>query len=116
MKPISKVIVALVVIAVVGSIYYSFIKPSDQLGDFSKFSTGSEINQRINVGIVQSRGFMRDESGGIISFRGVDRNNVEIQITLHDPTTLKLSEASVVELLGHLHTDNFVAAEISIVK
>jgi hypothetical protein len=116
MKPLHKVIAAFVVIAVVGSVYYSFIKPTDELGDFGKFNVGNEINQRINVGIVHDRGLVRDEGGNITGFVGVDRNNTEMRIALHNPTTLQLTGATIVELLGHLHRDNFVAAEISIVK
>ncbi|MBF8295255.1 MAG: hypothetical protein HW389_1800 [Bacteroidetes bacterium] len=116
MKPVPKFILTLVIIAVVGSIYYSYIKPTDELGDFSKFSTNSEINQTINVGIVKSRGFERDGSGGITSLYGIDKNNVEMRITLHEPAPLGIVDAAVIELLGHLHSDGFVASQITVIK
>ena len=116
MKPVSRIILSLIIIAVVGSIYYSYIKPSDELGNFSKFSTGSEISQTINVAIVKSRGFERDRSGGITSFYGIDKNNVEVRITLHQPAPQGIVDAAVVELLGHLHTDGFVASQVTVVK
>jgi hypothetical protein len=116
MKPVQRAIVTVIVVVVVGSIYYSFIKPTDELGDFSKFTVGNEINQRINVGLVHSRGFTKDAGGGIVSFVGVDRHGTEVLITLHDPTTLAVENATVVELMGHMHQESFVASEISVVK
>jgi hypothetical protein len=116
MKPVSRIIIAVIILAVVGSIYYSFIKTTDELGSFSKFSTNSEINQNINVAVVKSKGIERDGSGRITSFYASDRDDVEVKITLHDPAPPEIVEAEVIELIGHLHVDAFVAAHVTIVR
>ena len=116
MKNISKLILPVIIIAVIGLIYYTYFAPSDELGDFSKFSAGSEINQNINVAVVKSKAFERDKSGGIISFYAKDKNNVEVKITLHEPAAEEIVNTKVIELMGHLHGNSFVASKVSIIK
>ena len=116
MKNISKLILPVIIIGVIGLIYYTYFAPSDELGDFSKFSAGSEINQNINVAVVKSKAFERDKSGGIISFYAKDKNNVEVKITLHEPAPEEIVNAEVVEILGHMHGSNFTAASVSVLK
>jgi hypothetical protein len=116
MKPITRLILTVVILAVVGSIYYSFIRTTDELGSFGKFSTNSEINQNINVAIVKSKGIERDGGGRITSFYGSDRDDVEVKITLHDPAPPEIADAEVVELIGHLHVDAFVASHVTVVR
>lgn len=43
------------ILVVILTIYFSYFAPSAELGLFSKFSSGSEINQRINVEIVKNK-------------------------------------------------------------
>lgn len=116
MKNISKLILPAIIIAVIGLIYYTYFAPSDELGDFSKFSPGSEISQNINVAVVKSKAFERDKSGGIISFYAKDKNNVEVKITLHEPAPKEIVNAEVVELMGHVHGNSFTASKISIIE
>ena len=116
MKNISKLILPVIIIAVIGLIYYTYFAPSDELGDFNKFSAGSEINQNINVAVVKSKAFERDKSGGIISFYAKDKNNVEVKITLHEPAPEEIVNAEVVELLGHMHENSLTASRVTIVK
>jgi len=59
MKIISKLILPLIAVAVIAVIYYIYFAPTKELGSFSKYSPGSEINQEINVAIVKSKGFER---------------------------------------------------------
>ena len=116
MKNISKLILPVIIIAVIGLIYYTYFAPSDELGDFSKFSAGSEISQNINVAVVKSKAFERDKSGGIISFYAKDKNNVEVKITLHEPAPEEIVNAEVVELLGHMHGNSLIASRVTIIK
>ena len=116
MKNISKLILPILIISILGLVYYSYFKPSDELGDFSRFNTGSEINQEINVAIVKSKTIRKDENGRIISFVAKDKNNIEVTINLHNPAPENIINAKVIELLGHLHKDSFSAARATIIK
>ncbi|MEW6654778.1 MAG: hypothetical protein AB1394_15100 [Bacteroidota bacterium] len=116
MRKISKLILPLISVTVLAVIYFIYFAPSKELGSFSKFGDGSEINQQINVSVVKENGFERDADGRIISFYAKDKNNLSIKITLHEPVTDDIVDAVVVELMGHMHGGNFTAASISIVK
>lgn len=96
--------------------YFTYFAKTDEVGSFDKFSAGSEINQGINVFVVKSKGFERDANGNIISFFAADKNNVEIKVTSHEPIPPEIADAEVVELLGHMHGENFTAANITILK
>ncbi|MHB8906955.1 MAG: hypothetical protein ACYC6D_12615 [Melioribacteraceae bacterium] len=113
---ISKFILPIISVAALALIYYIYFAPTKELGSFSKFSAGSEINQNINVAVVKSKAFERDKGGGIISFYAKDKNNVEVKITLHEPAPEEIVNAEVVELMGHMHGSNFTAASVSILK
>lgn len=116
MKPLTRLILAVVALTVVGSVYYSFIKPTDELGSFSNFSTNSEINQNINVAIVKSKEIGKDGGGRITSFYGSDKDDVVVKITLHDPAPPEIADAAVLELVGHLHVDAFVASHVTVLR
>lgn len=116
MRKISKLILPLISITVLVVIYYIYFAPSKELGSFSKFDGGSEINQQINVSVVKVNGFERDKSGGIISFYAKDKNNLEIKITLHEPAPEEIVNAEVVELMGHMHGNSFVASGVIVLK
>ncbi|MEW6506174.1 MAG: hypothetical protein AB1432_00355 [Bacteroidota bacterium] len=116
MRKISKFILPLMAATVLAVIYFVYFAPSKELGSFSKFGGSSEINQQINVSIVKEGGFERDANGRIISFYAKDKNNLSIKITLHEPVTDDIVDAEVVELMGHMHENNFTAAKISIIK
>ena len=116
MKKLSKLIFPLILAGVLAVIYFTYFAPTKELGSFSKFSSGAEINQNINVAVVKSKAYERDQSGGIISFYAKDKNNVEVKITLHEPAPEEIVNAEVVELMGHMHGGNFTAAGVSIIK
>lgn len=116
MKKLSKLILPLIVIVVIAFFYFTYFAPTTQLGSFDKFSSGAEINQRINVRIVKSMSLEKDANGNIISFYAVDKNNVEVKVTSHEPVLPEIADADVVELLGHMHENGFTAAKISILK
>jgi len=113
---ISKLILPAIFIMVIAIIYFTYFAPTKELGSFSKFEGGSEINQQINVSVVKENGFERDAKGGIISFYAKDKDNLEIKITLHEPAPEEIVNAEVVELMGHMHGNSFVASKFSIIK
>ena len=113
---ISKLILPLILAVVILVIYFTYFAPTKQLGSFSRFSGGSEVNQKINVAVVSSKGFERDAKGGIAAFYAVDKNNTVAKVTLHEPASEEIVNAEVVELMGHMHGDSFVAAKVSIIK
>lgn len=116
MKKLSRLILPAIFIVVIAVIYFTYFASSDELGSFDKFSTDSEINQEINVTVVKSKGFERDADGDIVSFYAMDKNNVEIKITSHEPIPPEIADAEVVELLGHMHENNITASTVTIIK
>ena len=113
---LSKLILPAIFIAVIAIMYFTYFVSTDELGSFTKFSPGSEINQEINVSIVKTKGFERDANGYITSFFASDKNNVEVNVTSHEPIPTEIAYAEVVEVLGHMHENNLVAARVSIIK
>lgn len=116
MRKYSKLILPLIAATVLVIIYYTYFAPTKELGSFRKFDGGSEINQQINVSVVKEGGFERDANGRIISFYAKDKDNLTIKITVHEPLTDEIVDAEVVELMGHMHGENFTAASVSIIK
>ncbi|MCL5027813.1 MAG: hypothetical protein M1480_02205 [Bacteroidetes bacterium] len=116
MKKLSKLIFPLILAGVLAVIYFTYFAPTKELGSFSKFSSGAEINQNINVRVDKSMKFERDANGNIISFYVLDKNNVKIQVTSHEPILPEIADADIVELLGHMHGGNFTAGKITILK
>jgi cytochrome c-type biogenesis protein CcmE len=113
---ISRLILPIIMVVLIALIYYMYFAPTIELGSFSKFDNGSEINQKINVALVKSKSFERDANGYIISFYALDKNNIEVRVSLHEPAPKEIASAIVVELLGHMHNKNITASKITIVK
>lgn len=116
MRKLSKLVLPLISAVVIVVIYFIYFAPTKELGSFSKFGGGSEINQQINVMVVKEGRFERDANGRIISFYAKDKNNLSIKITLHEPVTDDIVDAEVVELMGHMHGGNFTAASVTVLK
>ncbi|MCL5027405.1 MAG: hypothetical protein M1480_00125 [Bacteroidetes bacterium] len=116
MKKLSKLILPTIFIVVIAIMYFTYFAKTDEVGSLDKFSPGSEINQEINLLVVKSKGFERDANGSITSFYAADKNNVEVQVTSHEPISPEIANAEVVELLGHMHGNSLVAAKITIIK
>lgn len=112
----TKLILPVIFIVVIAIMYFTYFARTDEVGSLDKFSPGSEINQEINLFIVKSKGFERDANGSITSFYAVDKNNVEIIVTSHEPIPPEVANAEVVELLGHMHGNSLVASKITIIK
>ena len=112
----AKLILPAIFAGVLLIMYFTYFANTGEIGSFSKFSPGSEINQSINVAIVKAKGFERDAGGNIISFYARDKDNVEIKVTSHDPILPEIASAEVVELLGHMHENTLIASKITVLK
>ena len=115
MKNIEKLILPALVVFLLGIVYFIYFAPTDELGDFSKFGV-SEINQRINVSIVKESGIGKTANGEIISFNAKDKNNIVRRVSLHEPVPIAILKAEIVELLGHMHGNDFVCAGVKVIK
>src|SRR3972149_1166082 len=99
---ISRLILPAIISVVIVIMYFTYFASTDEIGSFSKFSPGSEINQSINAFVVKSKGFEKDANGNIISFYAGDKNGLEVQVSSHEPIPAEIVNAEVVELLGHM--------------
>ncbi len=115
MKKIEKFILPALVVFLVGIVYFTYFAPTDKLGDFSKFGV-SEINQRINVLIIKESKVSKNANGEIISFSVKDKNNIVKRISLHEPISSTILNAEIVELLGHMHGNDFICAGVEVIK
>lgn len=114
MDKIKKLFLPFLIVLAVFLIYKFYFAPTDTLGSFSKFSTNSEINQEINVAVVHSKGFKKNKSGEIVSFYARDINNTVVLVVAHESISDEIVSTKIVSLLGHMHTDNFAAAKVTI--
>ncbi len=112
----TKLIFPIILAGVLAVIYFTYFAPTKELGSFSKFSSGAEINQNINVRIDKSMKFEKDANGNIISFYVLDKNNVKVQVTSHEPILPEIADSEVLELLGHMHENSFTAAKITVIE
>ena len=98
-------------------IYLAFIfAPSEEIGSFDKVRAAGEINQNVYVKVATSRGFERDRSGSIMGFYVRDKDGNEARVNLKKPAPNEIINATVVELFGHMHSDLFVAADVTVIR
>jgi hypothetical protein len=109
-----KLLLPILLLLTIYAIY--LLTSAKEIGSFDKIRSGGEINQNINVLVVGSKGFERDQSSKIISFYARDKNGAEAKVTLREPAPEEIINAEVVELFGHMHNDNFIALRVSIIK
>jgi len=115
-KNLSKLILPILIIAVIGMIYIIYFRPSQELGHFSRFNSGTEISQEINVAIIKTKEIKRDDKGRIISFYAKDADNVEMKISIQDGVSDDILNSEVIEVMGHLHEDTFVSSRATVIK
>ena len=98
-------------------IYVAYIfAPTEDIGSFEKVRASGEINQNIYVKVATSRGFERDRSGKIVSFYTRDIDGFEAKVNLKKPAPNEIINATVVELFGHMHSDLFIAVDVTVIK
>ena len=113
---LSKLFLPAIVLLVIGIIYVTYFAPTTELGSFSNFSPGSEINQEINVLIVKDKKTGRTNGGKITSFFAKDKNNKIVEVFLNEPANPSILDAEIVELMGHMHGNTFTARRISVIQ
>lgn len=114
MSNLAKVFIPTVLLLAIYVIYQ--ISGQDEIGLFEKYKSSGEINQNIKVYVVTEKGFSRDASNRIVAFIAKDKNGVESRISLNNPAPPDLPQAEIVELFGHMHGPDFVAASVTVVK
>ena len=114
MSNLTKVLIPAALLFAVYAIY--LLKPTDEIGSFDSVRAGGEINQNINVLVNKAKGFERDPNGNITAFYATDRNNNEAIISLKQPGPKEIANTRIVEILGHMHGNNFIATRVTIVE
>lgn len=114
---LSKLFLPVMVTVVILIIYFTYIAPTSEIGSFEIYSSGSEINQEINVRVNKVKGFERDANGKVVAFYATDKNNIEMRVYGNEPINeAEIANAEVVEVLGHAHGNSLHAAKITVVK
>lgn len=114
MSNLTKLLIPTIILFV---IYIAYIfAPSQDLGSFDKVRASGEINQNVNVKVATSRGFERDRSGRIVGFYTRDKDGFEAKVNLKKPAPNEIINATVVELFGHMHSDVFIAVDVTVIK
>jgi len=114
MTNLTKVLIPAVILFAIYAI--SILKPTDEIGSFDVIRAAGEINQPVNVFVNPAKGFQKDASGNIIAFYATDKNNNEAIISLKEAAPQEITTAKVVELLGHMHDNNFIATRVIIIE
>ena len=116
MKKAKKLILPLLILITIFMIYTFYFAPNKDTGSFNIFNTNSEINQEIVVKLVANKKFTRNTNGEITSFYVKDKNNKVVLVSSHEGLPESLKKAKLLKLLGHLHSDGFSAAKVTVLK
>jgi hypothetical protein len=116
MQGLSKLLLPVLAVVVVGIIYFFYFAPTDELGSFGRFNPNSEINSEIVVKIVHDKGFEPIGNGRTLFF-AEDKHGTQMRISApNDIIPDGIRNANKLELLGHLHGQTFTTARISIIE
>jgi cytochrome c-type biogenesis protein CcmE len=108
--------IAIPSIIIFGIYLFSILMTQSEIGSFDSVRAAGEINQNVKVIVVKEKGFNRDNTNNIVSFIAKDRDDQEAIISLRKPAPANLSEAEVIELFGHMHQNNFIAVDVTVVR
>ena len=114
MNKIAKIVIPIVILFIAYAIY--IVAPSDELGSFDKIREGGEINQSVNVSLDNTMGVATDKNNHVVTFYALDRYNEQAKVSLQTPAAVDVENADVIKIFGHLHGNNFVAINVSVVK
>ncbi|OGU70290.1 MAG: hypothetical protein A2V93_11310 [Ignavibacteria bacterium RBG_16_34_14] len=110
MKTIQKLILPLLIIIVIGLIYFLYFSPKEGLGSFSDFDPNNNAVKDIRVKIVQEQGITKTPEGGAVFF-AADKNNTVVQVNA-DKISPGLESAGIVTLKGHSSQGGFHAHDV----
>ena len=110
----AKVLIGIVILF--GLYLLLFLAPTNELGSFEKVRASGEINQAVNVLVDKEKGFEKNPAGQIVTFYARDKANGEAKINLQEPAPPEIENATIVEVFGHMHGDNFMAVRVRIIQ
>ena len=112
----AKIVLPALFAVLIGLIYMFYFAPTDELGSFDKYASGSEINTEIQVKYVKSKGIEFTGNGRAL-FYTEDIDGRQVQVTVPAAEIPEgMENAEVLNMLGHMHGNTYTAARISIVK
>ena len=114
MSNLTKILIPAVLLFAAYAVY--ILMPTDEIGSFDKIRAAGEINQPVNVIVNKAKGFEQDNNGNITAFYATDKNNEEAIVSLKEPASKEIANATVVQILGHMHGNNFIATRVTIVE
>jgi len=50
----------------------------------------------------------------VVTFYALDRYNDQAKVGLQEPADVKLEDAEIIEIFGHMHGNNFIALNITV--
>jgi len=112
MKTLQKFILPLLIVIVIGLIYFLYFSPKEGLGSFSDFDPNNNAVKDIRVQLIQERGITETPGGGAVFF-AADKNNTIYQVNA-DKVPAGLEMAGIVILKGHLSQGGFHAHDVVI--
>jgi hypothetical protein len=110
MKPIQKLILPILIIIIIGLVYFLYFAPKEGLGSFSDFDPNNNAVKDIRVKIVHDQRINKTPEGGAVFF-AADKNNTVIQINA-DKIPSGIESAEIVLLKGHLSQGGFHAHDV----
>ncbi|HSP89085.1 MAG TPA: hypothetical protein VLN45_13195 [Ignavibacteriaceae bacterium] len=110
MKAIQKLILPLLIIVVIGLIYFLYFSPKEGLGSFSDFDPNNNAVKEIRVKIVHEQGINKTSEGGATFFAS-DKNNTIMQVSA-EKVPAGIESAEIVLLKGHMSQGGFHVHEV----
>ena len=114
MNKISKIVIPVIILFALYAIY--IVSPSDDLGSFEKIRAAGEINQSVNVKLDKTMSIATDRNNRVVAFYALDRYNEQAKVGLQEPADVKLEDAELIEIFGHMHGNNFICLNITVKK
>ena len=110
MTNLSKILIPTLIIYAAYMIY--ILMPNEEIGDLDLVRAAGEINQTINVFVDKSKPIQKDNDNHVVAFYVKDKNGSVATVSPKDHLVADIASANVVELLGHMHGNNFVATRV----
>ncbi len=111
-KNVQKLILPLLILTLIGLVYFLYFSPKEGLGSFDDFDPNNNAVKDIRVKIVQNQGINKTPEGGAVFF-AEDKNNTVVQVNA-DKVPQGLESAGTIILKGHLSQGGFHAHDVVI--